>query len=162
RQWGVRNLANGVTAFNYYMAFGGTNWGYTGSPSSGFTSYDYGAAITEGREPTQKLAVQKELGAFQHAFPPILSMTPVAPQPLLAVNRSPRTVDGSRSRGPPLPGARCLGPRPPGPRPAGRSPEPPWMSSPPPGRITAWHGSWSTGRSTAPSPATSTPNRTSP
>src|SRR5690625_2395537 len=35
RQWGVRNLANGVTAFNYYMAFGGTNWGYTGSPSSG-------------------------------------------------------------------------------------------------------------------------------
>ena len=83
RQWGVRNLANGVTAFNYYMAFGGTNWGYTGSPSSGFTSYDYGAAITEDREPTQKLAVQKELGAFQHAFPPILSMTPVAPQPLL-------------------------------------------------------------------------------
>src|SRR5690625_6017380 len=65
------------------MAFGGTTWGYTGSPSSGFTSYDYGAAITEDREPTQKLAVQKELGAFQHAFPPILSMTPVAPQPLL-------------------------------------------------------------------------------
>src|SRR5699024_5838730 len=75
RQWGVRNLANGVTACNYYMASGGTHWG--------FTSYDYGAAITEDREPTQKLAVQKELGAFQHAFPPILSMTPVAPQPLL-------------------------------------------------------------------------------
>src|SRR5690625_5750856 len=31
-----------------------------------------------------------------------------------------------------------------------------FRSSPPPGRITAWHGSWSTGRSTAPSPATST------
>src|SRR5690606_16972355 len=67
RQWGVRNLGNGVTAFNYYMAFGGTNWGWTGSPSSGFTSYDYGAAITEDRALTEKLAVQKEVGALQQA-----------------------------------------------------------------------------------------------
>lgn len=85
RQWGVRNLANGVTAFNYYMAFGGTNWGYTGSPSSGFTSYDYGAAITEDRGLTEKLAVQKELGLLQLAMPQIASMTPAAPQPLLEV-----------------------------------------------------------------------------
>lgn len=85
RQWGVRNLANGVTAFNYYMAFGGKNLGYTGSPSSGFTSYDYGAAITEDRGLTEKLAVQKELGYLQLAMPQIASMTPVAPQPLLEV-----------------------------------------------------------------------------
>ena len=78
RQWGVRNLGNGVTAFNYYMAFGGTNWGWTGSPSSGFTSYDYGAAITEDRALTEKLAVQKEVGALQQAVPQIASMTPVA------------------------------------------------------------------------------------
>ncbi|ATG50424.1 beta-galactosidase [Brachybacterium vulturis] len=89
RQWGVRNLANGVTAFNYYMVFGGTNWGYTGSPSSGFTSYDYGAAITEDRELTEKLAVQKELGYLQQALPQIASMTPVAPQAL-------REVDGGQ------------------------------------------------------------------
>ncbi|GAA1484066.1 beta-galactosidase [Brachybacterium fresconis] len=82
RQWGVRNLAGGVTAFNYYMVFGGTNWGYTGSPSSGFTSYDYGAAITEDRELTEKLAVQKELGYLQQALPQIASMAPVAPQAL--------------------------------------------------------------------------------
>lgn len=82
RQWGVRNLAGGVTAFNYYMAFGGTNLGYTGSPSSGFTSYDYGAAITEDRELTEKLAVQKELGYLQQAVGQIASMTPVAPQPV--------------------------------------------------------------------------------
>ena len=82
RQWGVRNLAGGVTAFNYYMAFGGTNWGYTGSPSSGFTSYDYGAAITEDRGLTEKLAVQKELGYLQLAMPQIASMDPAAPQPL--------------------------------------------------------------------------------
>ncbi|MCG7309358.1 beta-galactosidase [Brachybacterium sp. ACRRE] len=78
RQWGVRNLGNGVTAFNYYMAFGGTNWGFTGSPSSGFTSYDYGAAITEDRLLTGKLAVQKELAALQEALPQITSMAPGA------------------------------------------------------------------------------------
>ncbi|MGP9537988.1 beta-galactosidase [Brachybacterium sp. AOP43-C2-M15] len=83
RQWGVRNLAGGVTAFNYYMAFGGTNWGWTGSPSSGFTSYDYGAAITEDLGVTEKLAVQKELGALQQALPQIASMTPIAASPLL-------------------------------------------------------------------------------
>lgn len=78
RQWGVRNLGNGVTAFNYYMAFGGTNWGFTGSPSSGFSSYDYGAAITEDRLLTGKLAVQKELAALQDALPQITSMAPGA------------------------------------------------------------------------------------
>jgi hypothetical protein len=82
RQWGVRNLGNGVTAFNYYMAFGGTNWGWTGSPSSGFTSYDYGAAITEDRDITEKLAVQKELGALQQAVPQIASMVPIAAPPV--------------------------------------------------------------------------------
>ncbi|WP_157085794.1 beta-galactosidase [Devriesea agamarum] len=82
RQWGVRNIGNGVTAFNYYMVFGGTNWGWTGSPSSGFTSYDYGAAIDENRVVTPKLAVQKELAAYQDALPDLASMRPVAPAPV--------------------------------------------------------------------------------
>ena len=82
RQWGMVNLANGVTAFNYYMIIGGTNWGYTGSPSSGFTSYDYGAALSEDRVITPKLAVQKELGYFQQGLPQLSSMRPiVAPDP---------------------------------------------------------------------------------
>lgn len=111
RQWGVRNLANGVTAFNYYMAFGGTNLGYTGSPSSGFTSYDYGAAITEDRGLTEKLSVQKELGHLQQALPQIASMTPAAPQPLpevdggaiqayqrLATDDEPAATDAGRPR----------------------------------------------------------------
>ncbi len=82
RQWGMINLGNGVTAFNYYMITGGTNWGYTGSPSSGFTSYDYGAALSEDRVITPKLAVQKELGYFQLGLPQLSSMRPVeAPSP---------------------------------------------------------------------------------
>ncbi len=77
RQWGVNNIANGVTAFNYYMSFGGTNWGWTGSPSSGYTSYDYGAAIDENRQLTPKLTVQKELGYFIDAVPQLTAMVPV-------------------------------------------------------------------------------------
>lgn len=83
RQWGANNIGNGVTAFNYYMAFGGTNWGWTGSPSSGYTSYDYGAAIDENRQLTGKLAVQKEIGYFQAAVPQLPSMRPL-PSPEVA------------------------------------------------------------------------------
>jgi beta-galactosidase GanA len=86
RQYGVNNLNNGINMFNYYMEYGGTNWGWTGSPSSGFTSYDYGAAINEDRQLTPKATVQKELGYFQKAFAPISSMVPQAGTPV--------TVDG--------------------------------------------------------------------
>ena len=38
----LKNLNNGINMFNYQMEYGGTNWGWTRSPSSGFASYDYG------------------------------------------------------------------------------------------------------------------------
>lgn len=79
RQWGVNNIGSGVTAFNYYMAFGGTNWGWTGSPSSGFTSYDYGAAIDENRTLTPKVTEQKHLGFQLDTLPDIASMQRVQP-----------------------------------------------------------------------------------
>ena len=82
RQWGVNNIGNGVTAFNFYMGFGGTNWGWTGSPASGFTSYDYGAGITEDRVMTEKSAVQKEIGYYARGVPALPSMDAVeAPAP---------------------------------------------------------------------------------
>lgn len=77
RQWGVHNIGNGVTAFNYYMAYGGTNWGWTGAPASGFTSYDYGAGITEDRTLTPKASVQKETGYYTKAVPELSGMNPV-------------------------------------------------------------------------------------
>jgi len=40
-------LAQGTSILNVYMAVGGTTWGYTGEPEV-YTSYDYGAPITEG------------------------------------------------------------------------------------------------------------------
>ncbi|KXN92303.1 putative beta-galactosidase A [Leucoagaricus sp. SymC.cos] len=45
--------AHGVTASNFYMFFGGTNWGQVSYPMA-YTSYDYGAAVTESRELTTK------------------------------------------------------------------------------------------------------------
>jgi len=42
------NFGNGITIFNQYMMYGGTNWGNLGQ-SGGYTSYDYGAAIMEDR-----------------------------------------------------------------------------------------------------------------
>ena len=77
RQWGVHNIGNGVTAFNYYMAYGGTNWGWTGAPASGFTSDDYGAGITEDRTLTPKSSVQKETGYYTKAVPELSDMNPV-------------------------------------------------------------------------------------
>ncbi|KRV48371.1 beta-galactosidase [Wenjunlia vitaminophila] len=84
RQFAVNNLANGVTMFNYYMEYGGTNWGWTGDPGSGFTSYDYGAAISEDRRITPKLAVQKEFGYLQQAVTPLSSARAVTAPPVTA------------------------------------------------------------------------------
>ncbi|MCD3091929.1 beta-galactosidase, partial [Salmonella enterica] len=64
------------------MLEGGTNWGWTGAPASGFTSYDYGAALDEERTLTDKFAVQKEIGYFQRALPWLAATNPVsAPEP---------------------------------------------------------------------------------
>ncbi|KAJ5612956.1 hypothetical protein N7510_006150 [Penicillium lagena] len=42
------NYSFGVKIFNIYMTYGGTNWGNLGY-MNGYTSYDYGAALTEER-----------------------------------------------------------------------------------------------------------------
>ena len=42
------NYSYGVKLFNTYMIYGGTNWGNLGY-MGGYTSYDYGASITEDR-----------------------------------------------------------------------------------------------------------------
>ncbi|KNG51415.1 glycoside hydrolase family 35 protein [Stemphylium lycopersici] len=39
----------GVTILNFYMTYGGTNWGNLGHPG-GYTSYDYAAPIKEDRQ----------------------------------------------------------------------------------------------------------------
>ncbi|HEY0199767.1 MAG TPA: beta-galactosidase [Rhodanobacter sp.] len=57
------NMASGSTMQNFYMTYGGTNWGWLASPGV-YTSYDYGAAISEARQLTPKYFQQKLIGYF--------------------------------------------------------------------------------------------------
>ncbi|KAI0838260.1 glycoside hydrolase family 35 protein [Hypoxylon sp. FL0890] len=56
------NFAAGATIHNIYMIYGGTNWGNIGHPG-GYTSYDYGAAISEDRTLTREKYSELKLQA---------------------------------------------------------------------------------------------------
>jgi len=60
------NIANGLTIQSFYMAFGGTSWGWLPGPVV-YTSYDYGAGIDETRGLRDKALVLKQLGQFVQA-----------------------------------------------------------------------------------------------
>ncbi|TFK27561.1 glycoside hydrolase family 35 protein [Coprinopsis marcescibilis] len=60
--------ASNAKLINYYMFYGGTSWG--GIPYPGvYTSYDYGASITESRELTSKYDEIKRQGLFLRSSP---------------------------------------------------------------------------------------------
>ncbi|MCX2865080.1 beta-galactosidase [Paucibacter sp. PLA-PC-4] len=66
------SLINSLTIHSIYMAFGGTSWGWLGGPVV-YTSYDYGAAITEARSLRDKAKVLKQMGSFVQAATPVLA-----------------------------------------------------------------------------------------
>ncbi|XVU28427.1 beta-galactosidase [Actinoplanes sp. CA-054009] len=68
------NIANGLSIQNFYMTFGGTSWGWLPSPIV-YTSYDYGAAISEARQLRPKTTVMKQLGLFLQSFSPATKLT---------------------------------------------------------------------------------------
>ncbi|KAF8158030.1 glycoside hydrolase family 35 protein [Crassisporium funariophilum] len=60
--------ASNAKLINYYMIYGGTSWG--GIPFHGvYTSYDYGATITESRELTTKFDELKRQSLFLRSSP---------------------------------------------------------------------------------------------
>jgi beta-galactosidase GanA len=66
----------GVTIFNIYMTYGGTNWGNLGHPG-GYTSYDYGAVIAEDLTVSREKYSEAKLEAnFLMASPAYLTATP--------------------------------------------------------------------------------------
>ena len=66
----------GVTVFNIYMTYGGTNWGNLGHPG-GYTSYDYGAVIAEDRTVSREKYSEAKLEAnFLMASPAYLTAVP--------------------------------------------------------------------------------------
>ncbi|MEO5493659.1 MAG: beta-galactosidase [Sphingomonas sp.] len=90
------NLANGITLQNFYIAYGGTSWGWLPAPVV-YTSYDYGAAIDEARGLRPKAAVLKQLGEMIAAIPDLAKMGPAtgatASSPTVRIyhNRNPDT-----------------------------------------------------------------------
>ncbi|GCB26180.1 probable beta-galactosidase A [Aspergillus awamori] len=65
-----------IAIMNLYMIFGGTNWGNLGYPN-GYTSYDYGSAVTESRNITrEKYSELKLLGNFAKVSPGYLTASP--------------------------------------------------------------------------------------
>ena len=71
----VRRLLH-ICALLTVKIFGGTNWGNLGHPG-GYTSYDYGASITESRNITrEKYSELKLLGNFAKVSPSYLTATP--------------------------------------------------------------------------------------
>jgi Beta-galactosidase, domain 2/Beta-galactosidase, domain 3/Glycosyl hydrolases family 35/Beta-galactosidase jelly roll domain len=78
RQFYLTNVANGIKLQNVYMTFGGTSWGWLPA-SVVYTSYDYGAAISEPRQLTNKIPAMKELGYFLQAVPDITKLATASP-----------------------------------------------------------------------------------
>ncbi|KAG8771233.1 hypothetical protein FRC12_003781 [Ceratobasidium sp. 428] len=62
------NYAAGISLQSLYMMYGGTNWGNLAAPVV-YTSYDWGAAISEDRSLTPKFHEIKLQGFFIHATP---------------------------------------------------------------------------------------------
>lgn len=79
------NLANGIYIQSFYMTYGGTSWGWLAAPVV-YTSYDYGAAISEPREVRPKALELKQLGQMIAAVPDLAGMIPAGPVTLSSDN----------------------------------------------------------------------------
>ncbi|MFD2415076.1 beta-galactosidase [Amycolatopsis pigmentata] len=75
------NIAVGATGQSFYMLYGGTSWGWSAIPQN-YTSYDYGAAITEGRQFDPKYAEDKLIGYFTQSVTPLTKTDGHGPAPL--------------------------------------------------------------------------------
>lgn len=73
RRFYLTNLANGIKIHNVYMTFGGTSWGWLPAPAV-YTSYDYGAALDEARQPTAKLVPMHQIGHLLQSFPDLAKL----------------------------------------------------------------------------------------
>ncbi|UPG93009.1 glycoside hydrolase family 35 protein [Luteibacter aegosomatissinici] len=92
-------MASGSTMQNFYMTYGGMNWGWLSSPGV-YTSYDYGAAITTSRQLTPKYDQQKLIGYMTRAAAPLARTdavgTWVPDNPRLRVTARVNPDDGTR------------------------------------------------------------------
>ncbi|MFG1646581.1 beta-galactosidase [Amycolatopsis sp. NPDC049252] len=76
-----QNIAVGATGQSFYMLHGGTSWGWSAIPQN-YTSYDYGAAITEARQYDPKYSEDKLIGYFTQSVAPLTKTEGLAAAPL--------------------------------------------------------------------------------
>ena len=77
-----------TTIQNFYMTYGGTNWGGLASPAT-LTSYDYGGPIRESRLVNrEKYSEFKLLSQFLKVSPALLTTRPLNQYPINSVNAS--------------------------------------------------------------------------
>ncbi|KAJ7477091.1 glycoside hydrolase family 35 protein [Mycena galericulata] len=69
-------FAMSTTMINFYMIFGGTNWGGIAHPGV-YTSYDYGSAIAEDRTLREKYYELKLQANFRAVSPAFLTSRPI-------------------------------------------------------------------------------------
>ncbi|MGW3109130.1 beta-galactosidase [Streptomyces sp. NPDC001100] len=75
-------IMQGTTVQNLYMTYGGTNWGWLADPRQVYTSYDYGAPITEARQTGADYDELKRQGLFYTTTAPLTATEPTnAPTP---------------------------------------------------------------------------------
>lgn len=71
------NIAQRITLTSYYMTYGGTSWGWLPEPGV-YSSYDYGAALDEARQLTDKYGEQKLLGYLVQTVVPLRKTDPTS------------------------------------------------------------------------------------
>lgn len=84
------NLAQGFKILSQYMVYGGTNWGHLLEPTV-YTSYDYGAAVSEDRQIRGKAREYSLLAGFLRASPDFTTATAAAVargSPLTVLNQT--------------------------------------------------------------------------
>ncbi|MGW5242228.1 beta-galactosidase [Monashia sp. NPDC004114] len=64
------DIANRLSIHSVYMSFGGTSWGWLPAPVV-YSSYDYGASISEARQIRPKATTMKQLGLMVQSVSPI-------------------------------------------------------------------------------------------
>ncbi|PQE22525.1 Glycoside hydrolase family 35 protein [Rutstroemia sp. NJR-2017a BVV2] len=90
------DFAAGAALLSIYMIYGGTNWGNLGH-AGGYTSYDYGAAITENREVNREKYSELKLEAQFLKVSPAYLLTSVGTLTIPQLNGS-LTLSGRDSK----------------------------------------------------------------
>ncbi len=85
-------LAQGTTILNTYMFVGGTSWGYMSDPDV-YTSYDYGAPISESGDLRPAYYAAHRLAMFLQQYGPTLANADAAPSIATATNSAVVTHD---------------------------------------------------------------------